>query len=251
MLFVSDVHLGGFDSDTNAALERDFIALMKWCQQNQTQVILLGDVFDYYMQYGKYTPEVSHTILHWFKHYHQSGNPSTLYITGNHDNWDFGALDEAGFDTEHEYRLFRTENECILMLMHGDGLYEPKFGFPRPLFHRFLRNPYFVKMFKALTTGKAGNSIMRRFSAWSRKNDRADKSDKVHLDSNVVRMLHEFELDVIICGHHHEVRDITAGQKRYMNTGAFYIDRSACLYTKGLFHLVKWDGLNHILHKPN
>lgn len=249
-LFVSDVHLGGYDSLQNKEIEHDFLLLLTWCKKQNVTVVLLGDIFDYYMQYGAYTPEIAQRTLAWFKEYHSGkANGSTLYITGNHDNWDFGALKQAGFDTEHEFRFYRTSTNSTVMLMHGDGLSEPAFRFHRPLFHRVLRNPYFIKIFKAFTGGESGNNIMKIFSNWSRKNDDGDNHDKAHLDTNAIRILSELPIDVLICGHHHETRDITSGNKHYINTGAFFSERTACLYTNGSFQLVKWNGANNTISK--
>ena len=247
---ISDVHLGGFDPATNADLENDFLKLLDWCQSREYEIILLGDIFDYYMQYGSYVPDVCTATFRWFTEYHKSrSSPGTLFITGNHDNWDDGALKQAGFDPEQEYRLAHTIDGRQVMLMHGDGLIDTQFSFPRPVFHRVLRNPYFVTMFKMFTNGKTGNELMSRFSTWSRNNDDGRNDDKKLLDFHAKRILRTSAVDVLICGHHHEMRDVLEGDKRYLNTGAFFTDRTICLYTNGSFELVRWDGRINTVHK--
>lgn len=250
-LLISDVHLGGFDPDTNAQLESDFLSLMDWCRANDARIILLGDIFDYFMQYESFVPAVSINTLNWFRNYHSETCHKTLYITGNHDNWDFGYLSDMGFDTEHEYRFLQTSNDSTVLVFHGDGLKNLRAGFERPLFHRLLRNPYFVRMFKLLTTGESGNKIMHWFSVRSRINDDGSNLDKVHLDEQVHSLLSEHIADVIVCGHHHEIRDTTICGNRYINTGAFFADRTACLYTKGTFQLVSWNGLSNTITSLN
>ncbi|MCH8496636.1 MAG: hypothetical protein LAT57_13535, partial [Balneolales bacterium] len=183
--------------------------------------------------------------------YHQQTGKKTLLITGNHDNWDFGYLNSIGFDIEHEYRFLMLPGGERLMLMHGDGLKEPRFEFHRPRLHRLLRNPYFVKLFKFVTTPRLGNKVMHSFSAWSRNNDSDDTFDKKHLDKQVFRLLNSDVADIIICGHHHEIRNQSVNQKRYINTGAFFKNSTVCLYTTGSFHLVRWHGAQRIFTPIN
>lgn len=250
-LLISDVHLGGFDNETNSLLESDFLAILNWCRDNEFTIILLGDIFDYYMQYGNFVPAISRKTINWFRSYHTQTQKNVLFITGNHDNWDFGYLAMAGFDTEHEYRFLQTSDKKKVLLFHGDGLRNLKPGFERPVFHRLLRNPYFVKLFKSVTNGETGNRIMHKFSVLSRKNDDGSNADKIILDSQVSELLQQNFADVVICGHHHEIRDTMVNGKRYINTGAFFIDRTACLYTKGTFQLVSWNASSNTITPLN
>jgi UDP-2,3-diacylglucosamine pyrophosphatase LpxH len=242
LLFVSDVHLGGFQDDENSIIEQDFINLMKYAQNNGFSIVILGDLFDYYMQYGSYVPEMSRNVFRWFAEYHTVTDNRSLYITGNHDNWDEGMIAKAGFDTEHEYRLITLSDSRKILVFHGDGLSGNFFEYPRPVFHRLLRNRYFVRLFKLLTGGPFGNRIMKEFSQWKRKYPGNDLPEKAKLDEAAKRMLKKRLADIVICGHHHETRFIKESDGFYINTGAFFSDRTLSVYTNGSFRLVRWDG---------
>ena len=250
-LFISDVHLGGFTHEMNYQIEQNLISLLDYAYEQNLDIIILGDLLDYYMQYGDFVPECGITVFNWFKEYHQKSGKKSLFITGNHDNWDYGFFNTIGFDTEHEYRILMLPTGERVLMMHGDGLKESLFEFPRPWFHRLLRNPYFVGSFKTITTPAFGNSIMRSFSAWSRNNDSHDVSDKAHLDQHAIRLLKANMADIVICGHHHEIRDQYVNQKRYINTGAFFKNSTVCLYTTGSFNLVTWHGAQRIFTPIN
>jgi len=241
-VFVSDVHLGCSDVHTNGLLERDFLELLRWCERENTQIVLLGDIFDYFMAYPGYIPVISRAVLTWFEGYHQRTGVKTLYVTGNHDNWDFGYFDSVGFDTEHEYRILQTQDGLRVMTFHGDGLRDPAFRYPRPFVHRLLRNRMFTTGFQLFTSGRTGNGAMEWFSARSRRNDNGGEQEAKALDAAAARFLSEKRAEVVLCGHHHRVRKQNFSGLQYMNTGAFFVDRSACLYTKGDFRLVRWDG---------
>jgi UDP-2,3-diacylglucosamine pyrophosphatase LpxH len=242
ILFVSDVHLGGFQNDLNKIIERDFLELMKFAEKNNFCIVILGDLFDYYMQYGSYVPEISRNVFRWFSEYHTVTDKRSLYITGNHDNWDSGMISLAGFDTEHEYRLITLANSKKLLVFHGDGLSDSFFDYPRPAFHRLLRNQYFVRLFRLLTNGRFGNRIMKGFSQWKRSHPGDDAADKARLDNAAKRMLSKEFADIVICGHHHESRFISDKHGLYINTGAFFSDRTLSVYTNESFQLVRWDG---------
>lgn len=250
-LFISDVHLGGFTPDKNLLIEQNLISLLNYSKEHNLDIIILGDLLDYYMQYGEFVPECGKAVFNWFKEYHQQSGKKSIYITGNHDNWDFGYLESIGFDAEHEYKLMLLPTGERVFIMHGDGLKEPRFEFSRPVLHRLLRNPYFVKLFKTITTPAIGNSLMHSFSAWSRNNDTNDVVDKVHLDKHAIRLLNADIADIVICGHHHEIRDQHMNQKRYINTGAFFKNSTVCLYTTGSFDLVTWHGTQRIFTPIN
>lgn len=50
-LFLSDAHLGGFSKEKNRKIEEDLIELVDYCLEQQIQIAVLGDLFDYWMEY--------------------------------------------------------------------------------------------------------------------------------------------------------------------------------------------------------
>ena len=122
----------------------------------------------------------------------------TLYVTGNHDNWDFGYFDSVGFDTEHEYRILQTQDGLRVMTFHGDGLRDPAFRYPRPFVHRLLRNRMFTTGFQLFTSGRTGNGAMEWFSARSRRNDNGGEQEAKALDAAAARFLSEKRAEVVL-----------------------------------------------------
>jgi UDP-2,3-diacylglucosamine hydrolase len=247
ILFISDVHLGGFTVEKNQIIEKDFLNLLEYARLNQYSIVVLGDLFDYYMQYDSYIPEVCHNIFRWFSEYHTITDNRSLYITGNHDYWDNGMIAKIGFDVEHEYRLITLPDKSKVIIFHGDGLSDTVFKYPRPLLHRLLRSSIFVNAYQFLTNGKVGNRIMKGFSQWKRTYPGNDTADKKRLDNMAKRILQNKIADVVICGHHHQTRFISDSHGLYINTGAFFIDRTLSVYTNQSFRLVRWDGIKNEL----
>ena len=235
-IFISDVHLGAFDDQTNHSLENDLIALIEYCEENSIQITILGDLFDYWMEYPDSHPDLGNQLLDRFKVYNQSVQ-NTLFITGNHDNWTSGFFKEIGFDVETEYRILELEGNRLLLL-HGDGLREKKYKLPRPVLHRVLRHPFFIKFYQFCFPPHYGIHLMKLFSRMSRKKENFDIN---RLSTWAEKTLGDFSFDYIISGHDHFQREETFSGGNYINSGPFFKERKLLYYTNKRFHLVTWD----------
>lgn len=242
-VFVSDVHLGGFDSAENDRIEESFLNLLEFIRLKRLRLVIAGDLFDYWMDYRNQWPGVYDRVLDAFEAFHQDRDEKTLFITGNHDNWTGPKLEAIGFELEHEYRILSVEGQRVLV-MHGDGLRDPEFKLPRPVFHRLLRNPYFAKLYQTLFPPFMGIEFMRQFSRKSKLRDSMISSDSGirKLDLWGIDFLKTSnKADVLFCGHHHNAIHLKTGNRQYINLGNFCFGLNLALHTKQGFSLVKWD----------
>lgn len=248
-LFLADVHLGAFTDKENTRIEKDLIALIDFCEEQQITPVILGDFFDYWMEYADQPPPLGEQVLARFKRFHQSTNSHTLYITGNHDNWTGNYLTSLGFDVEGEYRVIETSGMTI-MVMHGDGLSDPALHFPRPAMHRFLRNSYFVQIYQALLPPRLGWYCMKKFSGSSKVTSRSakDKNNEDRLNAWAQHyVLQNDAIQAVIYGHHHKKYLWQQNGATCMNPGSFGTERSVGLYTNKKFQIVTWDAGNRML----
>ena len=236
-LFLSDVHLGGFGHDTDRRLEHELGALIQHCTEKKIAIIILGDLFDYWMEYPQlnYRPDIGDRILPLFKAYNKSIFPIP-YITGNHDHWTFGFLEEQGFRISKDYILTKINGSNIL-LCHGDGFTGAQFGLPLPLMHRILKSDAFVKWYQKILPPQTGLKVMKAFSGW---NQRFPDHNPEPLNRWAVSCLRNYDFNVIICGHDHIPRVETLSYGRYINTGAFYQHKTLVLHKNREFKLVTW-----------
>lgn len=239
-IIISDIHLGGFDDDTNSQLMREFRNVVQYAKQNGFGLIINGDLFDYYMEFSGKVPLVVEEGASVLNTYFETTKIPSVYITGNHDNWDDGYLENHGIHVIHE-ELRITFGSHNAFVAHGDGLIDPVYGLPRPLMHRILRNPTFIRFFKILTTVRTGNSIMKWFSRINRRFDSNNDATTSRIDTWALKMLQDASIDVVITAHHHHPRFRKFNNKLYLNSGCFYLDRTSLLYTNNRFELVKWD----------
>jgi UDP-2,3-diacylglucosamine pyrophosphatase LpxH len=234
-LFISDVHLGAFDESFNKHLEKQVISLIRYCAEQSVRLHILGDLFDYWMEYPGEVPELGLELLAELQQYNQTIFPAT-YVLGNHDNWDKGYFSELGFHVVRNFYQLNV-NGTQIFLHHGDGLSDPEYHLPRPLFHRILRNAWFTRFYQSVLPPDAGLNLMKTFSAMSR--------DKTDLEPNRLNQwsrnfLNNSTFDYVISGHDHVARTETFPSGTYINTGAFFKDSLVGYYTNSELKLVKW-----------
>jgi len=235
-LFLSDVHLGAFSDQKNDRLESELIDLVRFSIEEKIQLHILGDLFDYWMEFGNEVPKIGRRLLHQFSEYNHSFRPAT-YITGNHDNWTQGYFEKLGFDVLTDYKSLNIDSLKVF-LHHGDGLNDSKLGLERPFFHRILRHPAFTRTYQFIFGAESGIDLMRQFSSYSRNNP---DQDPERLNKWSQQFLKESDYDYIICGHDHLPRVETFSFGTYINLGTFFEEKTVALYTNNGIELVRWN----------
>jgi len=66
-IFLSDVHLGALRPDQNEKLENELIELIRHCSENGIKIHVLGDLFDYWMEFPEYTPPLGNKLFAQFR----------------------------------------------------------------------------------------------------------------------------------------------------------------------------------------
>lgn len=136
--FISDIHLGSrVITDPNKHQQR-FIALLKQMECDATAIYLLGDVFDFWMEY--FWPNRRHfkqfqPVLLTLKE--MAARIPIHFFIGNHDLWTFGWLARETGMIIHKSPEVLQLNGRKCFLAHGDGLgsEDRKFLLLRRFFH--------------------------------------------------------------------------------------------------------------------
>lgn len=236
-LFLSDAHIGAFSDQENQQLEDELCGVAAWCTRENVQLHILGDLFDYWMEYDGFHPQVGAQVLDCLETYNRQTGSAT-YITGNHDNWTRGYFADKGFSVHKNSKTVDTGTHSIFM-HHGDGLDNPDLKLKRPLLHRVLRNKSFIKLYQFLFPPETGLKLMQRFSEFSRKRSKVDVQT---LDKWSEWFLKHHPYNLVICGHDHQPRIHRYPFGTYVNLGTFFQDKTALLYTNNDFTFVRWNG---------
>ena len=199
--FVSDLHLGP-DSDPGGERERTFIRFLRQLPSDVSGLFLLGDIFDFWVDYRDVVPRGSVRVLAALAEVAQ--RTEVWFFRGNHDWWVTDYFEkELGMHIVREpFRIFEFGGRRVLM-GHGDtlGCHDGK---SKLIFHVF-RNKACIALLKSLHP----RWVFRFARAWAASSRRrhpgpASFSGK---DSGLYKFADEYgrgrDIDLYLFGHWH------------------------------------------------
>jgi UDP-2,3-diacylglucosamine hydrolase len=239
VLIASDAHLGAAPPEK----ERAFLDWLEHAGRTAGEIILNGDLFDFWFEYRGGTTRGHDAVLDLLRRVVEGGLPVTL-VGGNHDWWGGAYLrDEIGLTLQQEPRI-RDLAGRRGFLAHGDGLGRGDLGYR--ILKGVLRGGATRWAYGQLPPG-LGDRIARAVSRTGRKWDEwgphQEERSRALAEWAEGRLLAEPELDLVVLGHTHRplLREVRRGQW-YVNTGDWVIHRSyAVLERDRPPRLVEWD----------
>ena len=237
VLLVSDMHFGRAAPAADRALERALIACLRAHEDALDALVLLGDVFDEYVEYPSLVPKGCARLQGYLAHLTDSGVPVT-YLVGNHDPWHRDYFErELGVRVVFGERV-ETFYGRRVYLYHGDGLDPEDAAYNRlkPL----LRHPVPVWIYTHLLPGDLGLRLARRVN-------RRVMDEQVHASTVVALRRHaRAQLrqghDVVVMGHAHFAEHQRWPDGDYVNTGAWYKMQTFVRLDEAGARLMRWNG---------
>ena len=196
--FASDLHLGA----GHVARQRERVALFTaWLETlaDASHLYLLGDVFDFWMDYPNYMPKAHFEVLYGLRRLRERGT-ILRFVGGNHDVWCAGYLRDAlGFEILASGCVVEHQG-LRLRLDHGDGLLANDASYR--LFRGLVRHPAVVFLAKTLHP-----ELLYRLAHWmshmSREYDR-DDPERLRARLRAFGESHpQRDVDFLIVGHFH------------------------------------------------
>ncbi len=128
--FASDNHLGAPTKEASLPREKKFVAWLDQIKEDAAAIFLLGDLFDFWMDYKHVVPKGFTRTLGKLAEISDSGIP-IHYFVGNHDLWMNGYFEEElNIPVYHKPKEF-TFNNTTFFIGHGDGLGPGDKGYKR------------------------------------------------------------------------------------------------------------------------
>lgn len=128
--FASDNHLGAPTRQESLPREKKFVKWLDEVKQDAAAIFLLGDLFDFWFEYGTVVPKGFTRTLGKLAEITDSGIP-VYYFVGNHDLWMDGYFEEElNIPVFHEPWEFKFNEKCFF-IGHGDGLGPGDKGYKR------------------------------------------------------------------------------------------------------------------------
>lgn len=232
VVFISDAHLGsGTDSLDR---ERELCLLLDSIKDDTTQLILLGDVFDFWFTYRYLVPRGHVRLLGKLAELADNGVEIHFFL-GNHDMWMFDYLEkELGAVMHDDPEVFSIDGRRFL-IGHGDGLghLDKWFDFVRRIFRSHFCQRLFAMLPSSLTF-----PIARRWSdSNKRKHARRDMlhflgDDREGIVIYCKQRLKKEHFDYCVFGHRHTPLKMPLAEGcTYVNTGDWMHGRNFAVYS--------------------
>ena len=229
--FASDFHLGVDALHTSAERERLIVHWLDAIRSDAEAIYLVGDLFDYWFEYGEVVPKGAVRLLGKLAELRDSGIPIHTF-TGNHDMWMFGYFEEELDIPVHRKPIRREIAGKQFLIGHGDGLGPGDHGYK--FIKRVFASPVSQWLFARIHPN-TGMRLMRFFSGKSRDMTAVPEflgEEKEWLVQYCKRKLETEHIDYFVFGHRHLPIDLTLpnGTSRYINLGDWLNH-----YTYGVF----------------
>lgn len=211
--FASDFHLGFPDAASSLDRERKLVSWLESIESNASHLFLMGDVFDFWFEYGKTVPAGFTRFLGKLAQLADAGIQLHIFV-GNHDlwMWDYFEKELNAFiyrEPTH-LKLRFAASEKNLWIGHGDGLGPGDNGYK--FLKKVFTNPLAQFLFKWLHPSFGMGlahfwSETRKKKALSKGEDPFDEPSEFILNYiKSIQPLHEkqgLEISTYVFGHRH------------------------------------------------
>ena len=219
--FASDNHLGAPTMEASRPREKKFVAWLNEIKDDAAAIFLLGDLFDFWMEYKTVVPKGFTRTLGKLAEISDSGIP-IFYFVGNHDLWMNGYFEEElAIPVFHQPQQYEM-NGLSFFIGHGDGLGPHDKGYKR--MKKVFTNPV-SKWFYRWLHPDLGVSLARYFSVKNKLISGDEDAKFLGVDNEWLvqyakRKLETRHFDHFIFGHRHLPLEIDLnGRSRYTNIG--------------------------------
>ena len=218
---LSDFHLGAPDAASSLQREKRIVAFLDEAAKDAEEILLLGDLFDFWFEYKRAVPRGHVRLLGKLAEIADRGIPLHLFI-GNHDMWIFDYVPSEVGLTVHREPAVRTWMSKTFLIGHGDGLGPGDHGYK--FMKQVFRNPVCQWLFARLHPNFGlwlGDFWSGRSRLKSYENDRKWLgTDKEWLVQYCREELKKTHYDYLLFGHRHLPVDLeVAPGSRYINLG--------------------------------
>ncbi len=218
--FASDFHLGTDAATTSSAREKLIVRWMDASAPDMKALYLVGDVWDYWFEYGRVIPKGYSRLLGCLARIRDAGIP-IHYFTGNHDMWMFRYLTDEFDIPIHRSPVTHEIDGKRFFIGHGDGLGPGDYGY------KFIKKVFahpLSQWLYARVHPNTGLRIMKYWSGTSRQHTREEiflVPEKEWLIQFALEYLQDHTIDYFIFGHRHLPIDYDLGVQgaRYINLG--------------------------------
>ena len=239
--FASDFHLKTGAQQRDTVREKIIINWLNHISNDAQEIILLGDIFDFWFEYRQVIPKGCVRLLGKLAELSDKGVNLSIF-SGNHDMWMFGYFEEEmGIPVFHKPQSWQI-NQLKIHLGHGDGLGPGDASYK--LLKRVFRSKTCQWLFSKVHP-TIGMGIAHRWSSYSRI--RSNKKEEPFLgdDEWLLQYCKSIEEkhhhDFYLFGHRHLPLELPINQQsKYINLGEWMNYYTFASIDKDNCQLEKW-----------
>ncbi len=242
--FASDFHLGSPSHSKSLEREKKIVQWLNEIKVDAEEIILLGDIFDFWFEYKHVVPKGFIRLLAKIASLQESGIKISIF-TGNHDIWMFDYLEQELGVVIYRKEEIRAYNGKKFFIAHGDGPGpgDYKFKFVK----RFFTSKFCQRLFRWLHPD-IGIGIALSWSKYSRNNNvksgivNYQGEDKEYLVQFAKEKVKTEQFDYFIFGHRHLMLEIPINvQSTYYNIGDWLSSYSYGVFDGTKFEVKQYD----------
>jgi UDP-2,3-diacylglucosamine hydrolase len=235
---LGDAHMGARQTEQEEVkYERMVTFLRSLHGAAEAQLVICGDLFDFWFEYCQVIPRHHFHLLTHLADLIESGVPID-YLAGNHDFWLGSFLQEVVGVTIHRDTLDLNQAGKHIHLRHGDGLKANDRLYR--MMKAVLRHPWSVAAYRLLHPD-VGIPFALFCSHLSRESARDEYQDDSDYRQWARRRIEAGD-DLVVLGHTH-VAALEAHQAGwYLNAGAWMTTFTYGRIEAGVPSLWQWDG---------
>lgn len=243
LYFASDFHLGAPNRSESSYRETKIIQWLNSIENNANGIFLVGDVFDFWFEYGSVIPKGFVRFQAAIARFTDRGIP-VYFFHGNHDMWMKSYFkDELGVEIITDLLAINI-GEKKLLVGHGDGLGPGDHTYK--ILKKIFKSPI-AKWFFNWLHPDIGVTIASIWSSKSRINNIKKGGEEFQNENEwLYQYVKEIEAkkhhDFYVFGHRHLPLEMQVGNNsKYFNLGEWV---NYCTYgkiEKGKFSLLTYE----------
>lgn len=235
--FISDVHLGLQSKELEREKEQKLVNFLQFAANNCDELIILGDLFDYWFEYRRVIQKGFFKTLASLQELTEKGI-KIHYLIGNHD---FMHRDFFTEDIKTELHFDPIElnlDEKKFFIGHGDGLIANDIGYK--FLKKVLRNRFLQFLF-SIVHPDLGIKIASSTSKKSR--DYTKTKDYGENDSlfQVAKQKIDEGFDYVMFGHSHRRAFEKYKNGYYINLGTWLYKPCYGKFQNDKFEIIDWE----------
>ncbi|MDG5815694.1 UDP-2,3-diacylglucosamine diphosphatase [Chitinispirillales bacterium ANBcel5] len=240
--FISDAHFGiSIEGDENR--DQQFCTLTDSIKNDASDLFILGDLFDFWIDYKHAIRPDYFLILHELRKLVEAGI-KVHYLAGNHD-FALGPFlkETVGVAINYDTLDITLQGKKV-HLFHGDGILKGDVGYR--VLKRLLRNKFYQKMYKLLHPDiGVGFGVFCSGSSRKYTSKLLTPSLVEEYRSCAFKTIRDGGYDIVLYGHTHHGEIVYDGDTIYCNTGAWLLHRNYATLKAGELSLWQFSQDSH------